>query len=101
VLSPPATEQPQCVVQPVTTPSSAAEVLEFRRQTESVSERSPDNRSKKQEREKNTAVPPYYLGASAMGLVLAIRRRKSCKGMQRQNIAVNRLCTGNGSTEAE
>jgi hypothetical protein len=26
---------------------------------------------------------------------------KAAKGMQRQNIAVNRLCTGNGSTEAE
>ena len=26
---------------------------------------------------------------------------KRAKGMQRQNIAVNRLCTGDGSTEAE
>ena len=30
-------------------------------------------------REINTAVPPYYLGTAARGLVLAIRRRKSGK----------------------
>jgi hypothetical protein len=34
----------------------------FKVQFWSVSERSPDNRSKKQEREINTAVAPYCLG---------------------------------------
>ena len=33
----------------------------------------------KNRREINTAVPPYYLGTAARGLVLAIRRRKSGK----------------------
>jgi hypothetical protein len=58
----------------------------------------------KNRREINTAVPPYYLGTGARGLVLLFLPwgdGKAAKGMQRQNIAVNRLCTGNGSTEAE
>ena len=58
----------------------------------------------KNRREVNTAVPPYYLGTLEPQpgvLFLPFGDGKAAKGIQRQNIAVNRLCTGNGSTEAE
>ena len=58
----------------------------------------------KNRREVNAAVPPCYLGTVEPQpgvLFLPFGDGKAAKGMQRQNIAVNRLCTGNGSTEAE
>jgi hypothetical protein len=71
-------------------------------QSKSVSERSPDNRSKKQEREINTAVPallPWNRSQESCSCHSETeKQQEACRGM---NIAVNRLCTGNGSTEAE
>jgi hypothetical protein len=71
------------------------------RQTESVSERSPDNRSKKWERDKYCGAALLPWNRSQEVLFLPFGDGKAAMGMQRENIAVNRLCTGNGSTEAE